>query len=204
MAQRYNQGFNYTGATHFDAAPMSQVEFSSMNVDPTWLVPINAGDITPVFYEEVLPHSTFQFDLDFVLRQLSASIRPTMGKMQVDIFCFWVPNRVVNESWRNVTGENTSGFWSAPEIELAPLMIGSSGSTQIPVDSIADLYGLPSQRAIPNSVLSQMNDLKHRGYLSVYNNYFRDENYQPLKSFSKLNVYNGFLLNEGSSETLPV
>lgn len=199
MAQRYNQGFNYTGATHFDAAPLSEVEFSSMTVDPTWYVPINGGDIVPCFYEEVLPHSTFEFDLDFVIRQLSASIRPTMGKMQVDIFCFFVPNRVINESWRNVTGENTSGFWNAPEIELAPLVASPTGSTQIPVDSIADLYGLPSQQAIPNVVLSQMNDLKQRGYLCIYNEYFRDQNYQPLKAFSKLNIYEGFMERVGTS-----
>lgn len=199
MAQRYKQGFNYAGATRFTETPLSMVEFSSMTVDPTWYVPFNAGDIVPVFYEEVLPHSTYKFDLDYVIRQLSASVRPTMGHMICDIFAFYCPNRVVNESWRNVTGENTSGIWSAPQIELAPLSVRTSGSTKIPVDSIGDLLGFPTQSSIPNTLFSQMNDLKARIYLECYNQYFRDQNYQPPINYSKLNVYQGFLEPVGSS-----
>lgn len=199
MAQRYKQGFNYAGATRFTEAPLSMVEYSSMTVDPTWYVPFNAGDIVPVFYEEVLPHSTFKFDLDYVIRQLSASVRPTMGHMICDIYAFYCPNRVVNESWRNVTGENTSGMWSAPQIDLAPLSVRTSGTTQIPIDSIGDLLGFPTQRAIPNELFAQMNDLKARIYLECYNQYFRDQNYQPPINYSKLNVYQGFLEPVGTS-----
>lgn len=130
---------------------------------------------------------------------MSAAIVPTMGEMQYDLFAFHVPNRVVNESWKNVTGENSSGFWSAPEISLAPLMDSTTGTTQIPVGSVADYYDLPTQAPIPNVVLAQMNDLVFRGYLSCYNEYFRDQNYMAPIPFSKLNVYNGFLETKGSN-----
>lgn len=82
---------------------------------------------------------------------------------------------------------------AAPEVSLAPLKNELSGSTQIPIGSVADYYDLPTQAAIPNVVLCQMNDLVFRGYLACYNEYFRDQNYIAPIPFSKLNIYNGFL-----------
>ena len=198
----YNQSPRVGEATRFAKSPMADVEFSRMTATPTWSLPFNAGDIVPIYYCEVLPHDTINIDLDFVIRQ-STLLRPTMGQMQVDIHAFWVPNRIINESWKNVQGENTSGFWTAPEVELAPLhragvlADGITQPVQIPVGSVADYYGFPTQMPIPGSILEQCNDLKFRGYLDIYNNYFRDQNYQPPIPFSKLNIYNGFLESVG-------
>jgi hypothetical protein len=166
---------------------------------------MNAGDIVPIACIETLPHDTISIDFNYINRLLSASIVPVMGEMQKDIYVFHVPHRVVNESWRNVVGENTSGFWSAPEVCLAPLVKDTLGSIQIPPGSVADYYDLPTQLPIPKVVLSQMNDLVFRGYLACYNEYFRDQNYQPPIPLSRLNIYNGFLDTPGSilSDSVP-
>lgn len=197
MATKYKQP-SLSTAVRFEKAPLSGLEFSKMKNNPRVYTTYNAGDIVPIYYEEVLPHSTFSVDVEFINRLLSATIRPTMGAMQMDIYAYFVPNRIVNESWKNVQGENTSGYWSAPDIELAPLL-GSQKNTDIavPVGSVADYYGFATQAPIPAVVLQQCNDLKFRGYLEIYNNYFRDQNYQPPISYSKLNIYNGFF-NSGS------
>lgn len=196
MAKRYNQSPVTTGVTRFTKSPMAEVEFSRMVANPRWFLDLNAGDIVPVYYSEVLPHDTFSVDLDFVLRQATV-LFPTMGSMNVDFYAYFVPNRIVNDSWKNVQGENTSGFWTAPEVSLAPLYAGDN-DVQIPIYSVADLYGFPTQLPIKADVLKRCNDLKFRGYLEIYNNYFRDENYQPPIPYSKLNVYNGFLQSTGS------
>lgn len=201
MTKGYVQTPSVGQSTRFASAPMAGVEFSRMTATPTWYVPFNAGDIVPVYYAEVLPHDTFSIDLDFVIRQ-NTVLRPTMGNMQVDFYAFFVPNRIINESWKNVQGENTSGFWTAPEVELAPLFKKSSLSNtskhnvQVPVGSVADFYGFPTQAPIDVSVLMRCNDLKFRGYLEVFNSYFLDKNYQPPIPYSKLNVYNGFFDTE--------
>lgn len=198
MSNRYKQSTHFSGVTRFTQSPMAEVEFSRMTSPLRVLTDMNAGDVVPVLCLETLPHDTFEIDFDYINRLLSASIVPTMGEMQYDLFAFHVPNRVVNESWKNVTGENSSGFWAAPEISLAPLMDSLTGSTQIPVGSVADYYDLPTQAPIPNVVLAQMNDLVFRGYLSCWNEYFRDQNYMAPIPFSKLNVFNGFLKPAGS------
>lgn len=205
MAQKYRQTPNLAGATRFNKAPMSGIEFSRMVAVSQHLTTFNGGDIVPVYYAEVLPHDTFSVDLDFVMR-LSTSLRPTMGNLQVDYYAYFVPNRVVNDSWKNVQGENTSGVWSAPEVDLAPLYVDGSknpvSAIQVPVGSVADYYGFPTQAPIQTQHLKVMNDLKFRGYLEIYNNYFRDQNYQPPIPYSKLNVYEGFFEEKGTLVSL--
>lgn len=200
MANKFKQQPVTTGVTRFTRSPMAEVEFSRMIANPTWLMDFNAGDIIPAYYSEVLPHDTMSLDVDFVIRQMTA-LFPTMGQMQVDFFAYFVPNRIINDSWKNVQGENTSGFWSAPEVSLAPLYT-KENNVQVPVGSVADYYGFPTQAPIQAKHLQRCNDLKFRGYLECYNTYFRDENYQAPIPYSKLNVYNGFFENNGSFITL--
>lgn len=141
MANKFKQP-SLSSAVRFQRAPLAGLEMSKMKVNPRAYTTFNAGDIVPVYYQEILPHSTFSVDVDFVNRLLSATIKPTMGAMQLDIFAFFVPNRILNDSWKNVQGENTSGYWSAPEVELAPLYpMQKTESVMIPAMSVADYYG---------------------------------------------------------------
>lgn len=191
MVQRYMQNPPVSDRTRFAAALFSDVEHSRMIAAPTHWTCMNAGDIVPIYCREVLPNESLSISVDAVLRQMTL-LTPTMDNMMVDIYAFFVQNRVVNESWINVMGENTSGSWVAPEVSLAPLYTGSK-PVQIPVGSVADYYGYPTQAQMPAAVLQNCNDLRFRGYLEIYNTRFRDQNYQPPIPYSKLNVYEGFL-----------
>lgn len=212
MSNRYNQGASIADVTRFAAAPGSDVQFSKMTSNPRVWTTLNAGDIVPVYCAEVLPRDSFSVDVDAVIRQTTL-LTPTMDNMEVDIYAFFVPNRVVNRSWSNVMGENSSGTWTAPDVALAPLLADDySGDTlSIPVGSVADYYGFPTQAPIRAEHLKMCNDLKFRGYLEIYNEFFRDQNYQPPVLYSKLNVYEGFfssktrvgLASDGNSLSIP-
>ncbi|UPW41177.1 major capsid protein [Sigmofec virus UA08Rod_5307] len=190
--------YNVTENSHFSKALFSSPERSRMDCSTELLTSFNAGDIVPIYCREILPEEELTIDVNSVIRQTTL-LTPTMGRMSVDIFAFWVPNRVVNASWKAVQGENYSGSWVAPQVSLAPLVGSSTGSVQIPVGSVADYYDFPTQMAIPKSVLSKCHDLKFRGYVSIYNEYFRDQNYQPPIPISYLNVYQGFLDPDGTN-----
>ena len=194
----YNQNAVSNGTTRFSAAPGSEVQFSKMTSNPRCWTTFNAGDIVPIYCAEVLPRDSFEVDLDAVVRQ-STLLKPTMDNMEIDVYAFFVPNRIVNNSWAQVMGENSYGSWTARDVSLAPLCTTKDGDVQVPVGSVADYYGFPTQAAIPNEVLIQCNDLKFRGYLEIYNDYFRDQNYQPPIPYSKLNVFEGFFRQSGSS-----
>lgn len=178
--------------TRFSKAAVGALDFSAFDTDPVHLTTFDAGRLIPIWCEEVLPNDTMSLDLDSVIRQTTVKT-PTMGTMFCDFYAFFVQNRNVNLSWKQVQGENESGAWVAPEVELQTVVSPSAtGSIQIPVGSIADYYGFPTQAAIPASILKTVHDLKFRGYVMIYNEYFRDQNYQPPIPISYLNIPQGF------------
>lgn len=193
---KYKQNTVVSGETRFTDNPLSNIEFSKFRTPARVKTTFDGGDFTPILCLEVLPHDTFKCDLDFVIRQLTSQA-PVMDNLIVDIFCYEVPNRVVNQSWKNVMGENSSGKWIAPSVDLVPLVSSYTQGNdtdyiQIPKGSVADHYDFPTQAPISKQHLMQCHDLKFRGYLEVYNNYIRDQNYQPPIPYSKLNVPEGF------------
>lgn len=203
MFNRYKQISNANQNVHFSKALFSEAEHSRMAASPEHITTFNAGCLVPIYCREVLPDESLKIDLDFVLRQTTL-LTPSMGKMHVDFYAFFVPNRIVNQSWKAVEGENLNGSWTANNISLVPLKSTSEGFTQIPVGSVADYYGIPTQQPMPNSVLSLCNDFRYRGYVMIWNEWFRDQNYQPPIPLSTLNVYQGFLDPDDSDVTLGV
>ncbi|UPW42001.1 major capsid protein [Dipodfec virus RodF1_43] len=193
MASKYTQISNTGAETHFSAALFGNTETSRMVSTPQHLTTFNAGDIVPIGCYEILPDDVFSCDVNFVIRP-TTMLTPTMGQMTVDLYAFFVPHRVVNQSLKAVMGENYNGSWTADSVVLAPLVAqdGATDSYQIPVGSVADYYGFPTQQPIPYQVLADCHDLKFRGYVMIYNEYFRDQNYQPPIPMSTLNVYQGF------------
>ena len=205
MAQLYTRKPGNVSAsdTRFSSAPGSEIEHSFVVSSPTVYNTFNAGDIVPVFTKEMLPNESLKVNVNFVIRQTTL-LTPTMGNMDVTIVAYFVPNRIINESWVNVMGENTSGSWIAPEVELAPLYEYSQPGQNItiPIGSVADYYELPTQAPIPGVVLNAMNENRFRGYLAIYNEYWRDENYQAPIPFSRLNICNNFLGKNGSPSSI--
>lgn len=191
MSQKYTQ-IAQAGNVRFSEALFGEVERSSMTATPLHLTTFNAGDIIPIYCQEILPNEGLSLDVDFVIRQ-NTLLTPTMGQMVADIYAFFVPNRVVNQSWKAVEGENYSGSWTANPVTLAPLYNPSSPKAiNVPVGSVADYYGFPTQAAISSTVLQSCHDLKFRGYVMIWNEFFRDQNYQPPIPMSTLNIYQGF------------
>lgn len=194
-----NQGI--ADATHFQGAPVLSNEFSRMEAPSRVLTAFNAGRLVPIKVIELAPHESInRLAVRMDVRASSPMPHPVLDDLMIDLYAFFVPHRVVNESFVNVMGENSAGAGIAPEIALAPLVMPGSSAVKVPVNSVADYYGYPSQASIPSEVLCENNDLEFRGYLSIYNEYFRDQNYQPPIVFSKLNVFEGFFLPKGSSK----
>ncbi|UPW41402.1 major capsid protein [Dipodfec virus UA06Rod_16] len=180
---------------HFSFGVSGDIERSKMTAHPLHLTTFNAGDIIPIYCREVLPNETLSISLDSLIRQTTL-LTPSFGTMYADFYAFFVPNRVVNRSWKAVMGENYNGSWTAASVSLATLGGDAPTATpaiSVPVGSVLDYYGVPTQAPISMSIFSRMHDLKIRGYIEIYNQFFRDQNYQPPVPYSKLNIYQGFL-----------
>lgn len=93
----------------------------------------NNGDLIPIYSEEILPGDTLKLDLGSVVR-MSTPVKPIMDNIFLDVFAFFIPNRLVWKHWEDFMGANKVGPWrSTIEYTLpqtiAPQNSGSAGSS---------------------------------------------------------------------------
>lgn len=124
--------------------------------------------LTPIFVDEVIPGDTHNLTINSFIR-LATQIRPIMDNMYIDFFFFFVPNRLVWNNWEKLNGAQDNPGDSISF--AAPIMTPGAAFT---VGSIFDHYGLPTD--VANVAVT--NTLALRGYLKIWNDWFRDENLQ--------------------------
>ena len=130
----------------------------------------NAGELIPIFVDEVLPGDTFKLDTSLVIR-MSTPVHPVMDNLNLDLYFFYVPNRLLWEHWKEFNGENTSGAWEQQVVYTIPQITAPSGGWN--KGTIADYMGIP----IGVGNLS-VNHLPFRAYVKIWNEWFRDQNLQ--------------------------
>ncbi len=154
----------------FNSAPaiqMSRSKISGLSYDS--LTSFSEGDLVPIYSEEILPGDTFKVKTNAVIRLANSFLRPIYGNLKFDVWHFFVPWRLVYDDFPCVFGENKNGYWSSSKTYYIP---GKSGMTVYP-GSLSDYLELPL--GINNSFV---NVLYHRAYALIWNEWFRDENYQ--------------------------
>lgn len=138
-----------------------------------------SGDLVPVGLIEVLPGDSFQIDIASVIRSITP-IYPTMDNSFVDLYAFFVPNRIAclhPKDWEKICGENVNGYW-APVSEST---LENTGNTfdlsdyTITPHSALNYYGLPIGT---NYKSLNVSNLPFAGYVSIFNEWFRDQNVQ--------------------------
>lgn len=133
------------------------------------LTTLKVGELTPLFMPlEVLPGDTFTMDLRAVVRELTP-LYPVMDDLILDVFAFYIPNRLVWDHWQEFLGENKLTAWEQPvEYEIPQIEAPEGGWRK---GTLADKMGIPTY--VDNLSISA---LPFRRYSMVYNEFFRDEN----------------------------
>ena len=152
----------------FELAPQVGIERSTFRMDTNVKTSFNVGDCIPFFCMEVLPGDTFDINTAKVMR-LQTLLTPVMDNLYLDVYYFFVPNRLVWKHWQNFCGENTDTYWT-PSVEYTvPKVTAPSGGWN--VGTIADYLGIPT--GVSNI---KVNALPFRAYALIMNQWFRDEN----------------------------
>ena len=165
---------NFAQTVHAD------IPRSIFNRDSSLKTTFNCGDLVPIYCDEVLPGDTFEMSQSFISR-LSTPLFPTMDNIDLEIYAYFVPNRLVWDGWEELNGENKTGAWT-PVNE--PALVPTFGQTHTDSKSIGDYYGLPVGVYGHNLPVSA---LPFRGYGLIWNEWFRDENLQAPLTINKGN-----------------
>lgn len=145
---------------------------STFNRNSTLVTTLNAGFLTPIYIDEVLPGDTFKLDIQHVAR-LITPVAPTMDNINLEFFAFFVPNRIVWDNWNALMGENNSSAWT-PSTAPAGTPRLTAVATSL-AGRLGDYYGLPVGIS---SGEHDINTLPFRGYRKIWNDWFRNQNVQ--------------------------
>lgn len=152
--------------------PRSKFDLSH-SVKTTW----NVGELMIIDVIDIIPGDTLDIDVNMLARSITP-VSPTMDNAFMDIFAFWVPNRLTyfpalgatdtKKTWEKINGENPDGFWAANTETVA-----YTYTIQEPVkpNSIVNDIGAPV-----NANDFEINPAVLNAYILVWNRFFRDEN----------------------------
>lgn len=160
---------NRNTESHFSVNPINlDIQRSKFVRPSTHKTTFNAGNLIPIYVDEVLPGDTFKMNMSSVIR-MSTPIYPVMDNANMDVYFFFVPNRLVWDHWKEFFGENNSTHWEQPvEYEVPQITAPTGGWAK---GTIADYMGIPTK--IENISVQA---LPFRAYCKIWNDWFRDQN----------------------------
>lgn len=135
----------------------------------------DSGKLIPIYLKEVLPNDVRKLKWSSVVRLMTPKF-PTMDNAKIDTFFFYVRNRDIWDDWSKFMGENKDPWAITRDISI-PQLILPIDEKQRTVGDLADYLGIPPQTTASADKLS-VSALPFRAVCKVWNDYFRDENYQ--------------------------
>lgn len=172
---------NRNNEAHFNQIPSVHISRSTFKRDQKILTTFNAGELVPFYVDEVLPGDTFRVRTSAIIRMQTPKF-PVMDDAYIDMYYFFVPNRIVWDDFKRFMGEADEEAWEPKGNYLVPkITLGNNGVTgdieKLPAkDTILDYMGIPTEIINDKQKSMGINALPVRGYVKIWNEFFRDQN----------------------------
>jgi len=160
----------------FSRVAVPSVQRSKFNLSHGHKTTMDAGWLYPILCEEVLPGDTHTVDATIFAR-FATLINPIMDNVNLDVFYFFVPNRLDWNNWERFMGAQDNPGDSVDYV-IPTLKSNVSEATYLsfPENSLGDYFGLPTVVHIQD--YDYPSALPFRAYNLIFNTWFRDENLQ--------------------------
>ena len=168
---------NRNNERHFAQIPAVHISRSTFNRPQNILTTFDAGKLVPFYVDEVLPGDTFRVRTSAIIRMTTPKY-PVMDDAYIDMYYFYVPNRIVWDNFKRFMGEANETPWaptknySVPKIRIRN---ATDDKKQPDPGTILDYMGIPTKCVGLNAEL-KINALPIRGYIKIWNEFFRDQN----------------------------
>lgn len=152
-----------------------EISRSSFNMHHGLKTTMSAGLLYPILCQEVIPGDTFSMQTNVVAR-MSTPIHPVMDDCYLDIYYFFVPNRIVWDHWKQFMGEpEDDPYLDTAQYSIPQLYLPSDGyggvAYSFPYKSVLDYFGVAPGTSVPS-----INALPFRAFGKIWNEWFRDQN----------------------------
>ena len=159
-------------AKNFNYGSVASVSRRRTKFPDNWEVKttMSVGKLYPIKWQEVLPGDDFSEDLSFVSRLTSTYIRPVYENLQLSVYAFFVPGRILYDDYERVFGNPNPSAYEDNELGEIPCFKQPFTVTS---GTVGDYLELPVGRIAPNGNVSA---LPFRAFAMIYNQWFRDQN----------------------------
>lgn len=156
---------------HFAMIPRADIPRSTFKMETAHKTTFNAGQLIPVFIDEILPGDEFNLHLTAFAR-MATPIYPLMDNLHMEHHAFFVPNRIVWDNWEKFMGSQDN-----PGDSISFLVPQVTKGTPYSPLSLGDYMGLPTTGQGAAATVTA-NALPFRAYNLIWNEWYRDENLQ--------------------------
>lgn len=156
-------------SARFSSLPTVDIQRSVFDRSSSLLTTFNAGNIVPIYVDEVLPGDTCTMDLSTLCR-MTTPIFPVMDDAFLDIHFFFVPTRLVWDNSKYFFGEANKAWESNVEYQIPHVHVTSSYTLDPGKTRYLSYFG------IPIGYEGDINCLPFRCYELIYREWYRDQN----------------------------
>lgn len=173
----------------FSTQPVLKRRRSMFDLSYSNKTSMSVGKLYPIYLQEIYPGDTFKCNSKIVTRVTSSFLKPVMDNLFMDVFYFFVPDRLVMQDWSAVMGENKDSAWAQQTPVDSPTFyaFGSSKPVIYP-GSVGDYLGLPLgplpayADGTPSGGISA---LPFRAFALIWDEWFRDQNVMDPMNINK-------------------
>lgn len=148
--------------------PIPRFPRARFNLSHSVTTSMDVGTLYPIDWQEVVPGDVFKCRAFDVSRVTSSFLKPVMDNLFLDVYHFFVPHRLVYDSFEKVFGNPNPSAYTDNALEEVPMTYGVVKS-----GSVGDYLGLPLGSISQNDPVSV---LPFRSFALIYDKYFRNEN----------------------------
>ena len=159
----------------FSKVAMPRPQHNTFDLSHSKKMSMNIGKITPTCVMECVPGDSFNLKTTNLMR-FAPLIAPVMHQSSVYCHFFFVPNRIIWDSWEEYI---TGGEDAADPGYIAPVFpkfkMVSNPDDKVDNGSLADYLGLPTNNTTQYNN-QEFSALPFMAYNKIYNEYYRDQN----------------------------
>jgi hypothetical protein len=179
----------------FQQQKMTSPRMSAFDLSREQKLTCRMGELVPTYLEEVLPGDQFRVKTESLVR-FAPMLAPIMHRVDVFMHYFFIPNRILWNDWEEfITGERDINS-NLAELKVPTYNVNSNvvnaKSNNIATDErkLADYLGLPINN-IGDGITQNLyvSQLPFRAYQQVYNDYYRDQNFEDEVDYSSVANY---------------
>lgn len=184
--------------TRYNTAPTIGHRRTRFDLSHDILTTFNNGEFVPILTEFINPGETAELKFSSLTR-LETSFHQTMDNAYVEFAYFFTPLRILWTDFEKFEGSNDDPWAQLNTYTIPQLKLVGSGPGTITAGSLLNHLVLPAGTYGSSSANLSIEALSLRNVFEIYNQWYRNENYDSIIYYPKNSVdvglLYGYLLN---------